>query len=199
MHYEFVEIGTSDFDTELQRARGFDRGLSVDPLLVYLNKLPSKDGVHKVLGAVSGTDGWVDCYYIPEDDIRSLGLPWWLRGGNSVMSMHPTGVAILKNAGLEPEMVFKSCRVPMYTVKTLFEMYQVSSLGFLKVDTEGHDGVVLNSYMDWLACGGARAKQVLFESNVLIDKEVVDRVIERMTASGYVLVSRGEDTVMRCD
>ena len=87
----------------------------------------------------------------------------------------------------------------MYTVKTLFEMYQVSSLGFLKVDTEGHDGVVLNSYMDWLACGGARAKQVLFESNVLIDKEVVDRVIERMTALGYVLVSRGEDTVMRCD
>ena len=181
MHYEFVEIGTSDFDTEIQKSKVFDRGLSVDPLLVYLNRLPARDGVHRVLGAISDSDGWVDCYYIDESDIVKYGFPWWLRGCNSVMKRHPTGEAIVRNAGLNPEEMFKSCRVPMYTMKTLFEMYQVGSLGFLKVDTEGHDGVVLGSYIDWLEHGGAKAKQVLFESNVLIGKDVVDKVINRIS------------------
>jgi hypothetical protein len=199
MHYEFIEIGTSDFDTEIQRCRSYDRGLSVEPLLVYLNKLPCKQGVHKVLGAVSDQDGWVDCYYIPESEIVKYNFPWWLRGCNSVFKMHPTGEAIVRNAGLDPLDVFKTCTVPMYSVKTLLGMYQVDSLGYLKVDTEGHDCVILNGYMDWVERGGPKANQVVFESNVLTAKESVDALVKRMESAGYYVVHRGEDTVMRSD
>ena len=197
MHYDFIEIGTSDFDTEIQRCKEYERGLCIEPLLTYLNRLPSKRYVHKVLAAVSDRDGWTDCYYIPENVIAAHGLPWWLRGCNSVMKPHPTGHAVLVNAQLNPDEIFKTCRVPMYTAKSLFDMYQVNSINYLKVDTEGHDCVILNSYLDWVAVGGAKARQISFESNVLTPKEEVDSLINRMIAFGYEVLHRGEDTVMR--
>ena len=41
MIYDFVEIGTSDFNTLLQSSKD-QRGLSIEPLKIYLDKLPNK-------------------------------------------------------------------------------------------------------------------------------------------------------------
>jgi len=199
MHYDFVEIGTSDFDTEIERCREYDRGLCVEPLLVYLNRLPTKRYVHKVLAAVSNTDGWVDCYYIPEEVIKSHNLPPWLRGCNSIGKPHPTGCQILLNANLDLQTNIKTTRVPMYSIKSLFEMFQVTSLSFLKLDTEGHDCTILHNYLEWVGNGNFKANQVLFESNSLIPSAEVDTIIRKFISVGYRLLYRGEDTCMRYD
>ena len=47
-HFNFVEIGTSDFDTEIQKAGDSDVGLSVEPLKKYLDRLPNKPNCVKV-------------------------------------------------------------------------------------------------------------------------------------------------------
>ena len=44
MHYDFIEIGTSDFDTLIENAKDTDIGLSVDPMQIYLDKLPDNKG-----------------------------------------------------------------------------------------------------------------------------------------------------------
>jgi hypothetical protein len=43
MRYDFIEIGTSDFETLLQESSGV--GLSIEPLKFYLDNLPNKDNV----------------------------------------------------------------------------------------------------------------------------------------------------------
>ena len=45
--YDFIEIGTCDFDTELQRSDGTRRGISVEPVKGYLDALPNIQGVMK--------------------------------------------------------------------------------------------------------------------------------------------------------
>ena len=70
MHYNFIEIGTSDFDTEIQTCSNDKVGLSIDPLLMYLRNLPTKPHVLKVLGAISDEDGFVDIYFCSKEVIE---------------------------------------------------------------------------------------------------------------------------------
>lgn len=67
MNYDFIEIGTSDFDTLIQTATNDTVGLSIDPIQFYLNRLPEKQLVKKVNCAVSfdGKRGKDKVYYIP--------------------------------------------------------------------------------------------------------------------------------------
>ncbi len=53
MRYDFIEIGTSDFRTEIARAKG-RKGLSVDIIQEYLDNLPNPSTVTKACLGVSG-------------------------------------------------------------------------------------------------------------------------------------------------
>ena len=39
---DFLEIGTADFDTEIEKSDNNTRGFSIEPLKIYLDKLPEK-------------------------------------------------------------------------------------------------------------------------------------------------------------
>lgn len=194
MHYDFIEIGTSDFDTEIERARLYDRGISIDPILYYLNKLPNKKFIHKVLAAVSNKDGTVKSYYIPEETIKKYNWPWWLRGCNSINEYHKTGLEYILNQRLNPEEVFVENTVNQYSVKTLFEMYQTTSINFLKIDTEGHDNIIINNYLDWVETSKVFAKEVMFEIN-FTSKEQTDNTVQRFINHGYQVVERNNQDV----
>ena len=45
MYFDFVEIGTSDFDTLIAAADQNTIGLSIEPIREYLDRLPSKNFV----------------------------------------------------------------------------------------------------------------------------------------------------------
>jgi len=200
MHYDFIEIGTADFDTEIERCNTYERGISVEPVLTYLNKLPNKPHVHKVLAAISNTERVAKCLYVPEEKIKELNLPWWVRGCNTIDTYHSQVVDVLRDKGLIPEDVIVSRNVPVHSIRTLLSMYEVTSINFLKIDTEGHDWVILASYLSMIKDGVApKAKRIAFESNALTKKEHVDAVITAFVSLGYVLRHRGEDTVLTLD
>ena len=46
---DFLEIGTADFDTEIEKADNNTRGFSIEPLKIYLDKLPEKSLCKKSL------------------------------------------------------------------------------------------------------------------------------------------------------
>ena len=50
---DFVEIGTSNFETLIQLASEDSKGLSVEGLKMYQDELPDKPGVVKVNAAIS--------------------------------------------------------------------------------------------------------------------------------------------------
>ena len=44
-HFDFIEIGTSDFDTLIEDASESTRGISIEPIKYYLDRLPNKENV----------------------------------------------------------------------------------------------------------------------------------------------------------
>lgn len=65
--YDFIEIGTSDFDTLIQSCPHKDRGLCVEPLSFYLDRLPNKPNVRKVHAAISDKDGEIEIFFLPPE------------------------------------------------------------------------------------------------------------------------------------
>ncbi len=67
-HFNYLEIGTSDFDTLLERHlwRGDIYGISLEPLRSYFEQLPGGTGSSKVLlnVAISDHDGYENLYFV---------------------------------------------------------------------------------------------------------------------------------------
>lgn len=84
MHFDYIEIGTSDFDTLLQSSGDNETGLSVDAVQLYLNRLPNRTNHFKANMGVALRPSVQLVYYLKPDDIKSHNLPDWLRGCNSV-------------------------------------------------------------------------------------------------------------------
>ena len=142
MKYDFIEIGTSDFDTLLQECKS-EIGLSIEPLKIYLDNLPNKDTVIKVNCAVSDKDGIVDVYWIDPKDIVNYNLPDWLKGCNSIIEPHPSAIIELKNRNLEH--IYKKSECKCLTWNSIVNIYDIKEVEYLKIDTEGHDCVIINN------------------------------------------------------
>lgn len=194
-HFDFIEIGTSDFNTLIQKAGPDTVGLSVEPLIDYLSRLPEKPHVTKVNAAVSDKSGHMDIYYVPDEVRKEYGLPSWMKGTNKIGAPHPTVMRYLAKHGL-PASLMKHRRIPVLSVTGLFRRYRVGSVDYLKIDTEGHDAVILGAYLDMVeGRPGLRARRILFESNALTAREDVAALTERLRGLGYRVETRRQDTL----
>ena len=193
MDYDFVEIGSSDYDTLIAESSDNARGITIDPIQYYLDRLPNKPNVTKLNVAISDCEGSVDCYYTPEEIIQKYVLPPWVRGCNSINNAHPLVCKILQDIQVTPSDVLKIATVPKISMKTLLEKYNIGSIQYLKIDTEGHDCTILENYIEALKEGiTLPAKKILFECNYLSDKKRVDAVIDQLQNIGYILIKRDE-------
>ena len=169
MELEIIEIGTSDFRTKA----GEVDGLFIEPVKTYFDALPEcrKENV-----AVSNFQGQIPIFYIPLDKIQSLGLPNWVRGCNSVGEPHPTAARF----GWSDHVVADV--VEVVRIKTLLDKYGISAVKELKIDTEGHDIVILNDFLD---TSDILPDKIVFESNALTDKVEEASVVSRLEKLGY--------------
>lgn len=194
-HYDFIEIGTSDFNALIQKAGPTTVGLSVEPLSDYLDRLPNKPHVQKVNAAASNKSGSLLIYYVPDAVRKQYDLPNWMKGTNSIGAPHPTVVRYLAKHDL-PASLIHTRKVPVYSVAQLFRKYGVGSVDYLKVDTEGHDTVILGAYLDLVERRPElRAQRILFESNALSNKRAVGTIVQRLEALGYTVSSGRQDTL----
>lgn len=94
---------------------------------------------------------------------------------------------ILSERGLGDEFLrVEKVKVDMLT--TVLEREGVCGIYKLKVDTEGHDHIILNCFFD-LARRELWPHELLFESNVLSDCEAIHALISRLITLGYDVVS----------
>ena len=91
MNLDFLEIGTSNFETLLETCGDDQFGMSVEPILGYLNDLPNHPNVKKVNAALTHNkeSDTVQIFYIPPNDIDTQKLPEWFKGCNKIGSYHP--------------------------------------------------------------------------------------------------------------
>ena len=140
MYLDYIEIGTSDFDTLLQSTDL--TGISIDPLSIYLDRLPNKDNNTKLNVAISDFNGECDVFYITPEDIEKFNLPSWLRGCNSIIKPHPSALQILNEFELVD--LYQKKKINVLTWDILIRTKNIIGVDYVKIDTEGHDSVKLN-------------------------------------------------------
>ena len=191
--FDFVEIGTSDFDTEVELANDYTLGLSVEPLADYYNRLSSKARCVKENAAISDTAGTLPMYYVPPEIVKKLDLPLWITGSNALGEPHKLVLEELNKRGL-PENLFEQVQVPVLTFGQLMEKHKVEGIKYLKIDTEGHDPIVLESMISY--CDQhpqVYPTRIQFESNELSDAGREKRVIQSLEERGYKDVTEDKE------
>jgi len=149
MHVDFLDIGTSDFDIGDGHINTNKKYLLVEPVVNYLNNLINHTNIIKANFAISDTEGDISVFYVDEAIIKQYDLPDWIRGCNKINSKHPTVLKVLKDRNLVEDIITEKI-VKCITFKTLIKMYDVTSINHLKIDTEGHDHIVLQTVVDCL-------------------------------------------------
>jgi FkbM family methyltransferase len=197
MFLDFIEIGTSDFDTEIQKDDN-KSGLSIEPVQYYIDKLPNKPNCQKLNIGISNINGTANVYYIPEDIIVKHNLAPWYKGCNSINHYHPTVANDFRQLGLNIKEMVTSYTVPIKTLMTVINEQNITGIHYLKIDTEGHDTVILNQFYKDITDNIYLPHKILFESNVLSNNRDVINIINMYGNKGYELISRNsDDTILK--
>ena len=166
-HYDFIEIGTSDFDTLLMQNPN-QRGISIEPIEVYFNALPEPKTGKKIMCAISDYDGTIEMNWVHPDDIREKNLPDWVRGCNSIGN-HPARERFADSS------ITRKTEVKTLTWYSLVQHHNIETVNIIKIDTEGHDHIILFQILNHCKVSNFRPKKIVFESHgeiVANDKEL---------------------------
>jgi len=190
INYDFIEIGTSNFDTLIQNASDNTLGISIDVIKYYLDQLPDKNNVKKINIGISDKKYTTKVYYIPENIIKDNNLPEWFKGCNSIEKYHPMH---LKHNVTNYCTI---CDVDVIPCYELFYKNKVKNVDYLKIDTEGHDSIILKSLYNYIYYLPTifYPKKILFETNELTKKIDIDTIIKLYTGIGYKIESRDYNT-----
>ena len=182
--YKFVEIGTSDFDYN----QGDEKGLYIEPIEEYYDRLVINSKSKKVKCAITHnkTAEHCDVYYIPSDIIEKNNLPNWLRGCNSINKPH------YQHQFYNHEIKDK---VELVNIVELFEEYKLFGLDYVKIDTEGHDCVIMTGIYEYFKDKDVKLypKEITFETNILSDCEEISLVMKKFETLGYQSQGRNGD------
>jgi FkbM family methyltransferase len=194
-----IEIGTSDFRTKA----GQVDGVFIEPVKYYYDRMVDLalkrdedfDGGMELYApttyfenvAISDYEGEAQMHSVASWAISDYNLPPWIRGCSSINEPHPSAIKIL-NAGHVPswsdigQPSIKRETVQVVRIKSIIDKYNITSLDLLKIDTEGHDCIILNDYLNTVEI---LPKVIQFESNELSDPKEVAKVCARLKPLGY--------------
>lgn len=180
--YHFIEIGTSDFDTMIEKSTN-ETGLSIEPIKYYLDRLPNRKNVKKINCAVSFDNVYRNSkiYYITDENIKKHNLPDWMRGCNTLNDYHH------QHKVNDLTDIVETYEIEEIPISDILIENKVRKIDFLKIDTEGGDCYILQNLLEYLKTKSEMyyPKDVLFETNELTDKELVAKTVKDYEDIGY--------------
>ena len=203
--YDFIEIGTSDFDTLIEKADDNKRGISIDPIQYWLDGLPDRKNCTKICAAISDEEGEADLYYIPEENIKKYNLPNHVRGSGSLYNRHPFILLLLANKSqdnqfpeaLDPDDVIVKIKVKVTRLKSIVDQHNVEEIKILKIDAEGTDGKILLDYFDCCKNEGCPYPFFIQYENVLLSESTRRQLLLTAREAGYSVASeQWHDTIL---
>lgn len=198
---DFFEIGTSDFNTEAHAAAPLEiiggdrrkRGVSVDAMAVYLERLPPLLLGRIFNAAVVGFaphNATLPVFFVHPRDILAHSLPDYLRGCNSVGRPSWLQLAALKEAGAA--WALRTTEVRVVSISALLVRFNGCRVALLKLDVEGLDVHLAVGYADflwrWPRCF---ADKVVFEVLHAATKAHVALALALLSAAGYAPCPEG--------
>lgn len=207
LYLDFLEVGSSDFNTIMESCKESEVGMVIEPIKTYLDNLPDKQNVIKVNAALLfGESEPVPVYYIKPDVIKKHGLFEWMKGCNTVGRPHDfhlnyfdtinefdqwhaawKGPNTPKGRNLMKEGLVTSEEVPSISFYNLVKEFNIGGIKYIKLDTEGMDADLLESILDdlWDLDSVRLPEKIMFETNCHNDTTKSFQVIERLRKIGY--------------
>lgn len=198
MHFDFVDIGTCDFETSADIANSNQRVLLVEPLEFYLNRVSSSNNTTKANLAVGDTMGTIDVKFVPEEVIQKYNLPYWIKGCSNVgEGYHKTVARVFAENNL-PLSLIEVRKVETVTFEDLCVRYNITSIGFLKIDTEGYEQYILPNVLEQIKNGFVIGTLKYENQASLGNKVFVDYLTTQFLNLGYEVVEINQtDTTLR--
>ena len=198
MKYNFVDIGTSDFQTSADYIES-DPSLTillVEPLKFYLDKLPNNENITKANVAVSNINGLTDIYFLTENDIAEYEFEQCVRGCNKIGIPHISIEYELDRRNL-PRDLIKKQSVNTITFQELCKQYNIESIDRLKIDTEGHEEFIVPGVLETLK-QGLNINEIQFENQEHLGNKVfLDNIVLEFVNLGYELSYKDADVVLK--
>lgn len=210
MEYKFVDIGCSFFGTSVDEYGLNVNGLLVEPYSNAFDLLPSSNTVKKIQVAISDKRGimdmWVpvvsqlpDRYYTHQEMVnlkqqnQSLCDSYCNYGSVSLYDKH-----YCIDAHNVPKQMERCDAITFYD---LCNQFQIEKIDKLKIDTEGHDHIILRQVIDLIKEGKLTINHTIaFEYNVLSNKPMLDEMVDELELLGfrceYVVEHWNADMVM---
>jgi FkbM family methyltransferase len=189
---DYIEIGTCFWDSWCHEKPNL-KGIVIEPIKFYLDKLLSdprclkKNLIVENL-AVSNFNGESKIFFIPPQIIdRNPHLSDCLKGMNKLGEPH---------IGHRPDDRKKFIQEIPCNVTTLLDLIKKHSVKYfdhLKIDTEGHDCVILNNMIDTYQDNFILPRFVLFENNSCTKKNVITNTINKLYNQGYQHIFTKDD------
>lgn len=137
----FVEIGVADFDTLMPLLKNGWKGVFVEPVPRYAEKLRDQiEGLDAVVveAAISDYDGEADF-------LVSKALGNWVDGISHIDSPLHEGTALLHMPS-NKQFIESRISVPCMTLDSLLESQGIDHVDLMKIDIEGHEMNVIRNY-----------------------------------------------------
>jgi FkbM family methyltransferase len=182
--YDYIEIGTSDFETLVEYMPDEKIGLSIEPIAFYLNNLPNKKNNQKLNLAISDSDYKTNIYYIPPSEIEKYNLPEWIKGCNSIDKPHPSVLSFLESNKIGH--IYVNDEIECISFDTLIKRFSIGEVDLLKIDTEGNDITILKNLLKT----NLRPKKILFEANSLYSEDQILDILDILENENYHIVHR---------
>ena len=183
MIYDFIEIGTSDFGALIESADDTTVGLSIEPMQMYLDNLPDKKNVRKICIGISDCNRSEKLFYITPENIEKYKLPEFLRGCNTLGKPHHWHMQYLDG---NSSWMLEAQDVEIITTKQMIDTYNVDGVKHLKIDTEGHDCIILLDYLKHCITNPSLFPAIIDFEKCWSTTEAVASVIQSFTSHGYV-------------
>lgn len=162
MRFDHVDIGTCDFEVADGVFSPDKNYLLVEPMLEYLDRLPSGENIKKENSACSDKNGSIDIFYVPEEVISKYNLPVGIKGCSKIGEMHSTVLSIFKRSGISIDLIKKK-NINVISFSDLVDKYCIDSIGQLKIDTEGHDHIIAREACKFILSGKLSCNSLILE------------------------------------
>lgn len=186
MKFEYIDIGTCDFETSAD-VLGQDNSakvMLVEPLRFYLDRISKHDRLLKSNFAIGNRKDVVNIYYLEESTIQEYKLPHWLKGCSTVGKPHHLALKSLNEKNL-PLDLLKRYEVQMITFVSLCEIYNVTDIGQLKLDTEGYEHLILPDVLRQIN-NGLAVNTIIYEYQAYAgNTDILDKLCVQFEAAGY--------------
>jgi FkbM family methyltransferase len=196
MHYHYVDIGTSNFNTSADFAVNDPsiNVLLVEPLDFYLNYFKGKDNIKLCNSAIGDIEGTSTIYFLPEEFIENnFVMPdkFYLKGCNKLDAPHLLILDDLRKLSIDSN-VINQREIRKITFDTLCNDFDITSIGRLTIDTEGYECLILPSIIQKIK-NGMTIQSLFVENNYISDNLEIEKLFSEFNELNYTRINYPSD------